>query len=89
MQDLRVTSGYSADQSTVSQASLETVSVKISVNRSDGGINPPQNPGLSIIEAVCVHLIREPNKKLPTSKEELWKVLEEVWRTIFEDYLRK
>jgi len=28
------------------------------------------------------HLDRERNKRQPTSKEELWDVLQEVWRTI-------
>jgi len=42
--------------------------LKISGNRSDGGMNPPQSPDL---------------------KEEVWNVLQEAWRTIPEDYLKK
>ena len=60
----------------------------ISGNRSDGGMNPPQSPDLNIIEAVWDQLNRERNKKQPTSKEELWDVLQEAWRTIPEDYLK-
>ena len=56
--------------------------LKISGNRSDGGMNPPQNPDLNIIQAVWDHLERGPNKRQPTSKEELWDVLQEAWRTI-------
>ena len=61
--------------------------LKISGNRSDGGMNPPQSPDLNIIEAVWDHLDRERSKRQPTSKEELWDVLQEAWRTIPEDYL--
>jgi len=52
-------------------------------------MNAPQSPDLNIIEAVLDHLDRERNKRLPTSKEELWDVLQEAWRTIPEDYLKK
>ena len=63
--------------------------VKISGNRSYGGMNPPQGPDLNIIEAVWDHLDRKRNKRQPTSKEELWDVLQDAWRTIPEDYLKK
>ena len=63
--------------------------LKISGNRSNGGMNPPQSPDLNIIEAVWDHLDRERSKRQPTSKEELWDVLQEAWRTIPEDYLKK
>ena len=63
--------------------------LKISGNRSYGGMNPPQSPDLNINEAVWDHLDRERNKRQPTSKEELWDVLQEAWRTIPEDYLKK
>ena len=63
--------------------------LKISGNRSDGGMNPPQSPDLNIIEAVWDHLYRERNKRQPTSKEELWDVLQEAWRTIPEYSLKK
>ena len=43
--------------------------LKISGNRSDGGMNPPQSPDLNIIEAVWDHLDRERNKRQPTSRE--------------------
>jgi len=56
--------------------------LKISGNRSYGGMNPPQSPDINIIEAVWDHLYRERNKRQPTSKEELWDVLQEAWRTI-------
>ena len=36
--------------------------------------------------AYFCHLDRERNKRQPTSKEELWDVLQEAWRTIPEDY---
>ena len=52
-------------------------------------MNPPQRPELNIIEAVWDHLDREWNKWLKTSKEELWDVLQEAWRTIPEDSLKK
>ena len=55
--------------------------LKISGNRSDGGMNPPQSPDLNITEAVWDHLDRERNKSQPTSEEELWDVLQEAWRT--------
>ena len=58
-------------------------------NRSDGGMNPPQSSDLNIIEAVWDHPDRERNTRQPTSKEELWDVLQEAWRTIPEDYLKK
>jgi len=51
-------------------------------------MNPPQNPDLVIVEAVWDHLDREQNKRQPTSKEELWNVLQEAWRTIPGDYLK-
>ena len=35
------------------------------------------------------HLDTEQNKKLPTSKEELWDDLQGAWRTIPEDNLKK
>jgi len=63
--------------------------LKISGNRSYGGMNPPQNLYINIIEAVWDHLDRERNKWQPTSKEELWDVLQEAWRAIPEDYLKK
>ena len=63
--------------------------LKISSNRSYGGMNPPQSPDLNVIEAVWDHLDRERNKRQPTSKEEFWDVLQKAWRTIPEDYLKK
>jgi len=45
--------------------------LKISGNRSYGGMDPPQSPDLNIVEAVWDHLVRERNKRQPTSKEEL------------------
>ena len=62
--------------------------LKTANNRS-GGMNPPWSPDLDIIEAVWDHCDRERNKRQPTSKEELWDVLQEAWRTIPEDYLKK
>ena len=59
--------------------------LKISGNRSHGGMNPPQSPDLNMIEAAWDHLDREQNKRQPTSKEELWDVLKEAWRTIPEE----
>ena len=49
--------------------------LKISCNRSYGGMNPPQSQvsDLNIIEAVWDHLDIEQNKRQPTSKEELFK----------------
>jgi len=49
-------------------------------------MNPPQSPDLNISEAVWGHLDRERNERQSTSKEELWKILQEAWRTIPEDY---
>ena len=46
-------------------------------------------PRLNIIEAMWDRLHREQNKRQPTSKEQLWDVLQEAWRTIPEDYLKK
>jgi len=43
----------------------------------------------NIIEAVWDLLDREMNKRQPTSKEELWNVPQETWRTIPENYLKK
>jgi len=43
---------------------------------------PPQSPGFYIIDAVWDHFDRERNKRQPISKEELWDVLREAWRTI-------
>ena len=60
--------------------------LEISDNRFCG-VNPPQR--LDIIEAVWDHLDREWNKRQPTSKQELWDVLHEAWRTIPEDYSKK
>jgi len=48
-----------------------------------------RNTVVNIIEAVWDHLDRERKKRQPTSKEELWDVLQEAWRTIPEDYLKK
>jgi len=48
-----------------------------------------KRPGLNIIEAVWDHLDKERNKRSPTSKEELWNVLQEAWRANPEDYLKK
>ena len=63
--------------------------LKNSGSRSNGVMNPPQSPDLIVIEAVWDHLDRERNKRQPTSKEELWDVLQEAWRTIPEDTLNK
>ena len=63
--------------------------LKISGNRSYRRMNPPQSPDLNITEAVWDHLDREQNKRQLTSKEELWDVLQEAWRTIPEDSLKK
>lgn len=49
---------------------------------------PLQSLDLSITEAVR-DLDREPNKRQPTSKGELCDVLQEAWRTIHQDYLKK
>ena len=63
--------------------------LKVSGNRSYGGMNPPQSPDLNIIEAVWDHVDRERNKRQPTSKEDLWNVLQETQRTLPEEYLKK
>jgi len=47
-------------------------------------INPPKSLDLNII-AVWDHLDRDQNKRQPTSKEVLWDVLEEAWRTVRKD----
>jgi len=60
--------------------------LKVSDNGFYGGMNPPQSPHLNIIEAVWDHLNRKQNKRQPTTKEELWEVLQGAWRTIPEDY---
>ena len=52
------------------------------------GLMLAQSPDLNITEAVWDHLDRERNKRQPTSKE-LWNVLQEAWRTIPGDYLKK
>jgi len=52
-------------------------------------MNPPQSTDLNITEAVWDHVDRGRNKRQPTSKEELWDVLQEAWRTIPEDYFKK
>jgi len=43
-------------------------------------MDPPKSLELSIAEAVWDHLDREQNKRQPTSKEELWDVLQEAWK---------
>ena len=55
---------------------------KTSANRSYGVMNPPQSPDFNIIETVWDRL----GVEQPTSKEEIWDVLQEAWRTIPEDY---
>ena len=62
---------------------------KISGNRFYGRMNPPKSPDLNITEAVWDHLDREQSKRQPTSKEELWDVLQEAWRTIPENSFKK
>jgi len=52
-------------------------------------MNPPHSQDLNIIEAVWDHFDRERNKRQPISKEELWDVLQEAWRTFPEDSLKK
>jgi len=52
--------------------------LKISGNWSHGVKNSPQSLDISIIEAVWDHIDREQNKRQPTSKEELWNVLQEA-----------
>ena len=58
--------------------------LEISSNRLWGGESSP-GPDLNIIEAAWDHLDRYHNKMPPTSKEELWDVLQKAWRTIPED----
>jgi len=43
--------------------------VKISGNRSHGGMNPPQSPDLNIIEQCGIILTENGMKRKPTSKE--------------------
>ena len=43
--------------------------LKISGNRSDGVMNPPQSPDHNVIEAVWDPLDNEWKKRQPTSKE--------------------
>ena len=54
-----------------------------------GVMNPPQRADFNIIEAVWDHFDGEWNKRQKTSKEELWDVLRDAWRTIPEDYLKE
>ena len=50
---------------------------------------PPQSPDFNISEVVWVRVRENRKKRQPTSKEELWNVLQKARRTIPEDYLQK
>ena len=50
---------------------------------------PPQSPDLNIIKAVWDYLDRKKLEKQPTTAEELWDVLRDVWNNIPVDFLPK
>ena len=50
---------------------------------------PPQSPDLNIIEAVWDYLDRMQLEKQPTTAEELWDVLRDVWNNIPGNVLQK
>ena len=46
---------------------------------------PPQSPDQNMWD----HIDRKWNKRKPSSKKELWNDVQEAWRTISKDYLKK
>ena len=43
---------------------------------------PPQSPDLSIIECVLGNMKRQKDLRKPTSTEDLWLVLQDVWNNL-------
>jgi len=62
---------------------------KISVIRLYGVTDTLMSSDLNIIEAVWDHFDGEWNERQPTSKEELWNVLQQSWRTVPGNYVKK
>lgn len=50
---------------------------------------PPQSPDINIIEEAWDHLAKIKEQKAANAKEGFWNDLQEAWRTIFEDVLKK
>ena len=50
---------------------------------------PPQSPDLSIIESVWDNMKRQKDLRKPTSTEDLWLLLQDVWNNLPADFLQK
>ena len=50
---------------------------------------PPQSPDLSIIESVWDNMKRQKDLRKPTSIEDLWLVLQDVWNNLPAEFLQK
>lgn len=50
---------------------------------------PPQSPDLNIIESVWDYMRRRRDLRKPTSTEDLWLVLQDVWNNLPAEFLQK
>lgn len=50
---------------------------------------PPQSPDLDIIECVWDDMKRQKDVRKPTSTEDLWLVLKDVWNDLPAEFLQK
>ena len=50
---------------------------------------PPQSPDLNIIESVWDYMKRQKDLRKPTSTEDLWLVLQDVWNNLPAEFLQK
>ncbi len=50
---------------------------------------PPQSPDLNIIESVWDYMKRQKDSRQPTSTEDLWLVLQDVWNSLSAECLQK
>ena len=50
---------------------------------------PPQSPDLNIIESVWDNMKRQKDLRKPTSTEDLWLVIQDVWNNLPAEFLQK
>ena len=58
--------------------------------KRDGSLTvPAQSPDINVIEQVWTYMEKEKVKRAPVNQQQLWEVLQDIWRNIPVDIIQK